>query len=199
MRLFRGRVMLGGSCRLLFLPLPPTPGIVPAWRSDIISKDMLSPTSDPDPWHWCGSGSGDPCRWIWWILIRIRILLFSSLNYKMPTKKYLLKKVFLLIIFWRCIYIIIQRQKHLDPVDQEDLLNTNICTAGPLGGNKKKPEASFKILFTISGFYTHECLSSVSVKPMDWLTMKKPKQMCRLKKLTCKGILRQVFDCISSL
>ncbi len=48
-----------------------------------------------------GSGSGS------WI----RILLFSSLTFKMPTKNKFLTQCFLLITFWRYIYIIFQRQK----------------------------------------------------------------------------------------
>ncbi len=43
------------------------------------------------------------------ILGWIRILLFSSLTFKMPAKKKFLTQFFLLITFWRYIYIIFQR------------------------------------------------------------------------------------------
>ncbi len=49
--------------------------------------------------HGPGSGFGS---WIW-------ILLFSSLNFKMPAKYYFLTQFSLLITFWRYIYIIFQR------------------------------------------------------------------------------------------
>jgi hypothetical protein len=39
---------------------------------------------------WCGSGSPDPCLW----LMRIRILLVSSLTFKMPTKNKFFKTSF---------------------------------------------------------------------------------------------------------
>ncbi len=70
---------------------------------------------------WCGSGSSDPCLWLngsgygcgfgsgsgsW-----IRTLLFSSLTFKMPAKNYFLPQFFLLVTFWRYIYIIFQRLK----------------------------------------------------------------------------------------
>jgi hypothetical protein len=55
---------------------------------------------------WCGSGSADPCLWL---MDPDRILLFSSLTVKMPTKNKFKKKVFLHIIFWRFFYIIFQK------------------------------------------------------------------------------------------
>ncbi len=53
------------------------------------------------PTNGSGFGSGS------WI----RILLFSSLAFKMPAKNYFLTQFFLLITFWRYIYIIFQRWK----------------------------------------------------------------------------------------
>ncbi len=46
---------------------------------------------------WCGSGSADPCLW----LMDPDPVLFSSLTFKMPTKKYLFKKkkLFCLLLF----------------------------------------------------------------------------------------------------
>jgi hypothetical protein len=48
--------------------------------------------------------------------------------------------------------------------------NTKYVPLGELLKNGGK----FKILFTISSFYTHDSLSNV--QPMDFLTTKKPKQ-----------------------
>ncbi len=72
-------------------------------------------SSVPDPWHF--GMDPDPGPRIhasdWRIWIRIRILLFSSLTFKTPTITNVFEKVFLLITFWRYIYIIFQRLKVL--------------------------------------------------------------------------------------
>jgi hypothetical protein len=52
----------------------------------------------------CGSGSADPCLWL---MDPDRSI--SSLTFKSPTKNNFFKKVFLLITFWRYVYIIFQR------------------------------------------------------------------------------------------
>ncbi len=76
-------------------------------------------TSVPDPWHVGVDPDTDPRihdsdKWIRMrIRMRIRLLLFSSLTLKRrgQQKKNIFYKVFLLITFWRYIYIIFQRQK----------------------------------------------------------------------------------------
>ncbi len=68
-------------------------------------------TSVPDPWHFGTDPDSQIRIFDQKIRIRIRILLFSSVTFKMPTKNNLFLQVFMLIPFWRYIYIILQRQK----------------------------------------------------------------------------------------
>ncbi len=58
---------------------------------------------------WCGSGSEDPCLWLDGSGCGSGSFYFSSLTFKMSTKKLIKKKVFLHITFWRYFYIIYQR------------------------------------------------------------------------------------------